>query len=62
MASVTVFKGSQEGVAKKHTTTKPDQLTTDYVLVRVTASGLCGTGKSLPSTHFAFLATPNIHH
>lgn len=43
MASVTVFKGSQEGVARKHTANKPDELKGDFVLVRVTASGVCGT-------------------
>ena len=42
MPSFTVFKGSESGAPVKSTTTKPD-LTGDQVLVRVTASGLCGT-------------------
>lgn len=45
MPSFTVYKGSQDGSIKKATTTKPDELTGDKVLVKVTASGLCGTGK-----------------
>ncbi|SPN99707.1 probable NADP-dependent alcohol dehydrogenase [Cephalotrichum gorgonifer] len=43
MRSFTVFKGSEGGVARKSITTKPDELAGDQVLVRVTASGLCGT-------------------
>ncbi|KAK9334277.1 hypothetical protein LIPSTDRAFT_60100 [Lipomyces starkeyi NRRL Y-11557] len=43
MLSFTVFKGQPNGIPKKSTTTKPDQLTGDNVFVRVTASGLCGT-------------------
>lgn len=42
MPTFTVFKGSKDGV-QKTTTTKPDQLSGDQVLLRVTASGLCGT-------------------
>ncbi|KAI0887590.1 GroES-like protein [Annulohypoxylon maeteangense] len=42
MTSFTVFKGSKEGVAVKSTATKP-QLTGDKVLMKITASGLCGT-------------------
>ncbi|KAJ0420223.1 chaperonin 10-like protein [Aspergillus carlsbadensis] len=43
MPSFTVFKGHESGNPVKSTTTKPDELTEDYVLLRVTASGLCGT-------------------
>lgn len=43
MPTFTVFKGDKSGIPKKSTTTKPDQLTGDNVLLRVTASGLCGT-------------------
>ncbi|KAH8651153.1 chaperonin 10-like protein [Xylariales sp. PMI_506] len=43
MPSFTVFKGSKDGVPKKSTTTKPDELKGDSVLVKVTMSGLCGT-------------------
>ncbi|KAL2847610.1 chaperonin 10-like protein [Aspergillus pseudodeflectus] len=43
MPSFTVFKGHESGNLVKTTTTKPDELTEDYVLLRVTASGLCGT-------------------
>ncbi|KAI1467588.1 GroES-like protein [Daldinia caldariorum] len=45
MSSITftVFKGDKSGVPKKATTTKPKQLSGDSVLVRITASGLCGT-------------------
>ncbi|KAL2783892.1 chaperonin 10-like protein [Aspergillus keveii] len=43
MPSFTVFKGHPSGTPIKSTTTKPDKLTGDSVLVRVTASGVCGT-------------------
>ncbi|KAK3310029.1 chaperonin 10-like protein [Chaetomium strumarium] len=43
MPSFTVFKGAKDGVPKKSTTQKPDQLVGDQVYVRVTASGVCGT-------------------
>ncbi|KAL4939425.1 hypothetical protein BDV06DRAFT_198946 [Aspergillus oleicola] len=43
MPSFTVFKGHESGNPVQHTTTKPDVLTENYVLLRVTASGLCGT-------------------
>ncbi|KAI1376910.1 GroES-like protein [Hypoxylon crocopeplum] len=45
MANITfiVFKGDKSGAPKKATTTKPEQLSGDSVLVKVTASGLCGT-------------------
>ncbi|CAM1505933.1 Fc.00g115700.m01.CDS01 [Cosmosporella sp. VM-42] len=43
MPTFTVFKGSKDGRPVKSTTTKPDELVRDQVLVRVTASGLCGT-------------------
>ncbi|KAH7082574.1 chaperonin 10-like protein [Paraphoma chrysanthemicola] len=42
MPSFTVFKGSKEGKIVKGQTTRPD-LENDQVLVKVTASGLCGT-------------------
>ncbi|KAI0428683.1 GroES-like protein [Xylaria sp. FL1042] len=43
MVSFTVFKGSKAGIPVQSTTTKPDTLTGDQVLMRITASGLCGT-------------------
>ncbi|KAL2833897.1 chaperonin 10-like protein [Aspergillus cavernicola] len=43
MPSFTVFKGHESGNPVKSTTTKPDELTGDYVRLRVTASGVCGT-------------------
>ncbi|KAK9423011.1 putative Chaperonin 10-like protein [Seiridium unicorne] len=43
MPSFTVFKGSKDGLPVKSTTTKHDQLTGDLVLIKVTASGVCGT-------------------
>ncbi|KZZ92879.1 Alcohol dehydrogenase superfamily, zinc-type [Moelleriella libera RCEF 2490] len=43
MPTFTVFKGSKDGVVRQATTTKPDELKGDNVLVRITASGLCGT-------------------
>lgn len=43
MPTFTVYKGSQDGFPKKSTTTRPDELEGDFVLVRITASGLCGT-------------------
>jgi threonine dehydrogenase-like Zn-dependent dehydrogenase len=45
MPSFTVFKGHESGAPKKETTTKPDELSGDQVFIRITASGLCGTGK-----------------
>ncbi|CAK4033304.1 alcohol dehydrogenase [Lecanosticta acicola] len=42
MPSFTVFKGQKGGKVVKSQTTKPD-LQKDQVLVKVTASGLCGT-------------------
>ncbi|PVI02419.1 GroES-like protein [Periconia macrospinosa] len=42
MPTFTVFKGSKEGKIVQSQTTKPD-LTDDQVLIKVTASGLCGT-------------------
>ena len=47
MPSFTVYKGSKDGYPKKATTTRPDELKGDQVHVKVTASGLCGTGESL---------------
>jgi D-arabinose 1-dehydrogenase-like Zn-dependent alcohol dehydrogenase len=44
MPTFDVFKGQKDGVPKKSTTTKPEP-TGDQVLVRITASGVCGTGK-----------------
>jgi len=43
MPSFTVYKGSKEGKIVKAETKKPDDLQNDQVLVKVTASGLCGT-------------------
>ncbi|KAL4950415.1 chaperonin 10-like protein [Aspergillus filifer] len=43
MPSFTVFKGHESGNPVQRTTTKPDALIENYVLLRVTASGLCGT-------------------
>ncbi|KAL3479578.1 chaperonin 10-like protein [Aspergillus californicus] len=43
MPSFTVFKGQGSGNPVKSTTTKPDELIGDNVLLRVTASGVCGT-------------------
>ncbi|KAF1848916.1 GroES-like protein [Cucurbitaria berberidis CBS 394.84] len=42
MPSFTVYKGTQEGKIFKAETQRPD-LTNDQVLVKVTASGICGT-------------------
>ncbi|WVR08779.1 hypothetical protein IAU60_005837 [Kwoniella sp. DSM 27419] len=44
MPTFTVYKGQKEGYPQKGSTTKPDELTGDQVHVKVTASGLCGTG------------------
>ncbi|ORX36213.1 chaperonin 10-like protein [Kockovaella imperatae] len=43
MPSFTVFKGNKQGKPQKATTERPDKLEGDQVIVRVTASGLCGT-------------------
>lgn len=48
MPSLTVFKGSKDGSIHQSKTEKPE-LTGDQVLLKVTASGLCGTGE--PLTH-----------
>lgn len=45
MPSFTVFKGSKSGAPTKSTTKKPDQLEGDMVQLKVTVSGLCGTGE-----------------
>jgi D-arabinose 1-dehydrogenase-like Zn-dependent alcohol dehydrogenase len=42
MPSFTVYRGSKDGSIHESTTHRPD-LTDDEVLVRVTASGVCGT-------------------
>lgn len=47
MPSFTVFKGAKDGAPKRSITQKPDQLVGDQVLVKVTASGVCGTGMDL---------------
>jgi threonine dehydrogenase-like Zn-dependent dehydrogenase len=43
MSSYTVFKGAQNDYPKESTLSLPDALTGDNVLLKVTASGLCGT-------------------
>ncbi|KAI2602131.1 GroES-like protein [Hypoxylon sp. NC1633] len=43
MSSFTVYKGSKNGVVVKGSANKPEQLAGDKVLMRITASGLCGT-------------------
>ena len=45
MRTFTVFKGSKDGKVLKSSTSKPDKLVGDQVAIRVTASGLCGTGE-----------------
>lgn len=42
MPSLTVFKGSKDGKIIQSQTSKPE-LTGDQVLLKVTASGVCGT-------------------
>ncbi|KAB5515313.1 chaperonin 10-like protein [Coniochaeta sp. 2T2.1] len=42
-SSFTVFKGSENGTPKQSTVLKPEHVLGDRVLVRITASGLCGT-------------------
>lgn len=51
MVTFTVFKGQENGIPKKSTTTKPDHLTGDNVFVKVIASGVCGTGMCLQSNY-----------
>ncbi|OAA55645.1 NADP-dependent alcohol dehydrogenase [Cordyceps fumosorosea ARSEF 2679] len=43
MLSFTVYKGSPDGKPVKGTTTRPKELTGDQVLLKVLASGVCGT-------------------
>jgi threonine dehydrogenase-like Zn-dependent dehydrogenase len=52
MPTFTVFKGSKDGVLREAKTTKPDELTGDFVLLKVTASGLCGTGEFISKRRF----------
>jgi D-arabinose 1-dehydrogenase-like Zn-dependent alcohol dehydrogenase len=59
MPSFTVFKGHESGNPAKSTTTKPDELTEDYVLLRVTASGLCGTDLHCVRPHYPNLIFPD---
>ena len=47
MPSFDVFKGAEDGLPKKNTLSKPDELVGDQVLVRIMASGLCGTGEHI---------------
>ncbi|KAK0388055.1 hypothetical protein NLU13_4299 [Sarocladium strictum] len=51
MPTFTVFKGSKGGIAKEAKTTRPDELTGDDVLVKITASGLCGTEQDMVLGH-----------
>lgn len=44
MPSFTVYKGAADGTPVKSTTSKPDDLVGDQVLLKVLASGVCGTG------------------
>lgn len=44
MPSFTVYKGAADGTPVKSTTSKPDELVSDQVLLKVHASGVCGTG------------------
>ncbi len=56
MRQFTVFKGHPKGGVRQSTTQKPDQLVGDQVYVRVTASGICGTGmcfRVIHSHHFS---------
>lgn len=55
MPTFTVFKGSKDSKVKQSTTTRPDELTSDEVLVKVTMSGLCGTGE--PDTQYPVAKT-----
>ncbi|KAJ6782234.1 hypothetical protein PWT90_08862 [Aphanocladium album] len=43
MLSFTVYKGAADGNPVKSTTSKPKELTGDQVLLKVLASGVCGT-------------------
>ncbi|KAI8930897.1 hypothetical protein NX059_011912 [Plenodomus lindquistii] len=52
MPSFTVFKGSKDGKIVKAQTTRPD-LKNDDVLVKVTASGLCGTDEHYKNADMA---------
>lgn len=53
MVQATVFKGSKANIAVKDTIELPDTLTGDKVLVKITYSGLCGTGKfSIPISFY----------
>ena len=48
MPTFTVFKGNKDGKIVKAQTTKPD-LQDDQVLIKITASGLCGTDEHYKS-------------
>jgi threonine dehydrogenase-like Zn-dependent dehydrogenase len=59
MPSITVYKGSKTGEVVKSTTTKPDELTGDFVRLKVTASGICGTDIHYVSQQAYQMTTPN---
>lgn len=56
MVTFTVFKGHESGKVKKSTVSKPDELEGDQVRLKITASGLCGTGASTisPTSHHLY--------
>ena len=71
MPSVTIFKGAKGGIPKQSTVTRPDEVTEDKVLVRVTASGLCGTGTTctapcrnvkLPANNLVQISITSVEH
>ncbi|CAI6099847.1 unnamed protein product [Clonostachys chloroleuca] len=53
MPTFKVHKVSEDGYPKESTTTKPDELVGDNILVKTTASGICGT--DLHRQHDVFL-------
>lgn len=61
MPTFTVFKGRADGTPIKSTTTKPDELKGDGVLVKITASGVCGTDLHYVSLYSSnFLCHPEL--
>lgn len=50
MVSFTVYKGSKDGSIVKSQSTRSDELKDDEVLVRITASGVCGTDEHYRSS------------
>lgn len=57
MLSFSVYKGAADGTPVKSTTSKPKELVGDQVLLKVLASGVCGTGAFLQSRRLSIITS-----